>query len=180
MKVEEWKMNKKKIIIRIIVAAVIVGFLIVGIVGAVEYFRPKYVTIRIRCSDEPYTSEGALSGRNCYDFTNGQFGTDLIEISIPYDGKARRVGLVAYNVYYRDEEIVPYKNWVLYDSSDNYFSGSSAYESPEGELETSISVVKDVGEYWFHWTTNNRDWEFRSCTFIVTVYEPEENQEGEK
>ena len=95
MKVEEWKMNKKKISIRIIVAAVIVGFLIVGIVGAVEYFRPKYVTIRIRCSDEPYTSEGALSGRNCYDFTNGQFGTDLIEISadflvgIPGKTKAR-------------------------------------------------------------------------------------------
>lgn len=101
----------------------------------------------------------------------------MIEISIPYDGKARRVGIVAYSVYYLDEEIVPHKNWVLYDSSDHYFSMSSTYTSPEGELETSISVVKDVGEYWFHWTTTNPDWERRSMTFMVTVYEPEEDEE---
>ena len=170
-------MNKKKIILRTVVAVLVVGLLIYAILSAVEYFRPKYVTVRIRFSDEPYTPEFALSGRSCYDFGNGQCGTDLIEISIPYDGKARRVGIVAYNVYYLDEEIVPHKNWVLYDSSDHYFSKSSTYTSPEGELETSISVVKDVGQYWFHWTTTNPDWVPRSMTFMVTVYEPEENQE---
>ena len=87
------------------------------------------------------------------------------------------MGIVAYNVYYLDEEIVPHKNWVLYESDDNYFSKSSDYTGPDGEHETAISVVKDVGKYWFHWTTTNPDWERRSMTFMVTVYEPEENQE---
>ena len=170
-------MNKKKIIVRMVVAVLVVGLLIYAILSAVEYFRPKYVTVAVRFSDEPYTPELPFSGRDCYAFTNGQRGTDLIEISIPYDGKARRVGIVAYNVYYLDEEIVPHKNWVLYESDDNYFSKSSDYTGPDGEHETAISVVKDVGKYWFHWTTTNPDWERRSMTFMVTVYEPEENQE---
>ena len=170
-------MNKKKIIVRTVVAVLVVGLLIYAILSAVEYFRPKYVTVAVRFSDEPYTPELPFSGRDCYAFTNGQRGTDLIEISIPYDGKARRVGIVAYNVYYLDEEIVPHKNWVLYESDDNYFSKSSDYTGPDGEHETAISVVKDVGKYWFHWTTTNPDWERRSMTVMVTVYEPEENQE---
>ena len=170
-------MNKKNINVRKVVAVLVVGLLIYAILSAVEYFRPKYVTVAVRFSDEPYTPELPFSGRDCYAFTNGQRGTDLIEISIPYDGKARRVGIVAYNVYYLDEEIVPHKNWVLYESDDNYFSKSSDYTGPDGEHETAISVVKDVGKYWFHWTTTNPDWERRSMTFMVTVYEPEENQE---
>ena len=170
-------MNKKKIILRTVVAVLVVGLLIYAILSAVENFRPQYVTVAVRFSDEPYTPELPFSGRDCYAFTNGQRGTDLIEISIPYDGKARRVGIVAYNVYYLDEEIVPHKNWVLYESDDNYFSKSSDYTGPDGEHETAISVVKDVGKYWFHWTTTNPDWERRSMTFMVTVYEPEENQE---
>lgn len=170
-------MNKKKIILKTVVVVLVVGLLIYAILSAVEYFRPKYVTVRIGFSDEPYTPELALSGWNCYDFTNGQRGIDVIEISIPYDGKARRVGIFAYNVYYLDEEIVPHKNWVLYESDDNYFSKSSDYTGPDGEYETAISVVKDVGKYWFHWTTTNPDWERRSMTFMVTVYEPEENEE---
>lgn len=169
-------MNKKKIILKTVVVVLVVGLLIYVILSAVEYFRPKYVTVRIGFSDEPYTPELALSGWNCYDFTNGQRGIDVIEISIPYDGKARRVGIVAYNVYYLDEEIVPHKNWVLYESDDNYFSKSSDYTGPDGEYETAFSR-KRCGQILVSLDNTNRNWEPRSMTFMVTVYEPEENEE---
>ena len=55
-------MNKKKIIVRTVVAVLVVGLLIYAILSAVEYFRPKYVTVAVRFSDEPYTPELPLAG----------------------------------------------------------------------------------------------------------------------
>lgn len=100
---------------------------------------------------------------------------DYLHVSIPYDGVKRRYILTGYCLYHesgRDNCPVPYF-WTTYSPSDDFFSKSSTYISPEGEREGSVWVVKDIGEYFFGWSTRNPDWEYRSVNLHITVYDPD-------
>ena len=168
--------RKTKKMIRIVIGIVLI--LAIVIYCLVRCDRKQYVSIRIACQEgeKPLDIELAMSGYDCQFFP---VGTDEIYLSVPYDGIKRRYLLFAYSVYHRsgidDNLLVPYR-WVQYSPSDHYFSSaSSTYISPDGEVEGSIWWVEDIGEYRFSWDTRNPDWEYRSVTLYVTVYDPNDN-----
>ena len=167
--------KKTKIIIRIVIGIVLI---LAVVICVARCDRKQYVTIRIACQegDESLNVDLAMSGDKCQDFP---MGTDEIYWSIPYDGVKRRYGVFAYSVSRRAESekdgVLITHHWIQYSSSDNFFVRSSTYISPEGEVEGSVSVVKDIGEYIFSWSTRNPDWGYRSVTLHVTVYDPNDN-----
>ena len=160
--------------IRIVIGIVLILAIVIYCLARCN--RKQYVTPRFVCQvgNEPVNEDWAMSGFRCIDFL---VGTDDIYISIPYDGIKRRYILFAYSVYHRtglDNVWIPYR-WIQYSPSDHYFSASSTYISPEGEVEGSVWWVDDIGEYVFSWETQNPDWEYRSVTLHVTVYDPMDN-----
>lgn len=167
--------KKTKIIIRIVIGIVLI---LAVVICVARCDRKQYVTIRIACQegDEPLNVDLAMSGDKCQDFP---MGTDEIYWSIPYDGVKRRYGVFAYSVSRRAESekdgVLITHHWIQYLSSDNFFVRSSTYISPEGEVEGSVWWVDDIGEYRFSWDTRNPDWEYRSVTLHVTVYDPNDN-----
>ena len=160
--------RKAKKMIRIVIGIVLI--LAIVIYCLVRCDRKQYVSIRIACQEgeKPLDIELAMSGYDCQFFL---VGTDDIYLSVPYDGIKRRYLLFAYSVS-RRSDIWGSRNWIQYSPSDNYFSASSTYISPDGEVEGSVWWVDDIGEYVFSWETQNPDWEYRSVTLYVTVYDP--------
>ena len=163
--------RKTKKMIRIVIGIVLI--LAIVIYCFVKCNRKQYVSIRIACQEgeKPLDIELAMSGYDCQFFP---VGTDEIYLSVPYDGIKRRYLLFAYSVSHHsglDGTWIP-PHWIQYSSTDNYFSAASMYISPEGEVEGSIWWVEDIGEYRFSWDTRNPDWEYRSVTLYVTVYDP--------
>lgn len=167
--------RKTKKMIRIVIGIVLI--LAIVIYCLVRCDRKQYVSIRIACQEgeKPLDIELAMSGYDCQFFP---VGTDEIYLSVPYDGIKRRYLLFAYSVSHHsglDGTWIP-PHWIQYSPSDNYFSSaSSTYISPDGEVEGSIWWVEDIGEYRFSWDTRNPDWEYRSVTLYVTVYDPNDN-----
>lgn len=163
--------KSRKKIIRIVIGIALILAIVIGIARCDRKTYVVSVGIYVKKGDGPMREDEWTTLQGLSFLAD----EDYLRVFIPYDGVRRRFILTSYCLYHesgRNNSPVPYYR-TIYTPSDDFFSEASTYISPEGEREGSVWGAKDIGEYFFGWSTRNPDWEYRSVNLHVTVYDPD-------
>ena len=164
--------KKTKKIIWIVIGIALILAIVIGIARCDRKTYVVSIGIYVKKGDGPMREDEWETPNHCLSFLADE---DYLRVFIPYDGIRRRFILTGYCLYHesgRDNCPVLYSR-TQYNPSDDFFSEASTYISPEGEREGSVWGAKDIGEYFFGWSTRNPDWEYRSVNLHITIYDPD-------